>query len=572
MHKLYLALFFISIFLCSVFVSQNSYADSSNVVISQVQTGSLVADGSAYEELIEIFNNSDNDVEVTNLCLKYGGPEITSKTLACINDNISENGLHTFLPKRSVAVFVTQIFSDKNPSFGYDKIMSRGLADNDRWISLINGTTVLDTVEWGTNTNSTTAEGGMAAKLPIEGQLLQRKMITPDILQDTNNNFDDFESALPRTIYSYGSLYDIQDLCLNIDGIQETLPEGNKVDNTGKCLPIIIDVCKNIEGDQLTIPTNYLLDDENNCIVDVCLNLGGLQVILPNKYKLIDDKCMLDLLPLKITELLPDAEGNDIGGEFIEIHNPNNEVINLSFYLLLIGKENPKSYKFPENSFIEPNSSMVFYNNEISFILVNTSSQISIMSTDGTLIDKSSEYNDPKEGESWALIDNIWQYTNQPTPGEMNLPSITDILNKIVTATSILKPCKDGQYRSEETNRCRNIITDVADLVPCAEGQERNSATNRCRSITATLGDNDLKPCDPGQERNPDTNRCRNVVAEIPKADYTPEQTDNPSNNNMTWWIVSGIGILAIGYGVWEWRQDLIKLFKKIISFIRHNK
>ncbi len=51
--------------------------------------------------------------------------------------------------------------------------------------------------------------------------------------------------------------------------------------------------------------------------------------------------------------------------------------------------------------------------------------------------------------------------------------------NSIVPST--LKPCNIGQYRNPETNRCRNVATANVSFKPCAANQERNPATNRCR-------------------------------------------------------------------------------------------
>jgi hypothetical protein len=85
------------------------------------------------------------------------------------------------------------------------------------------------------------------------------------------------------------------------------------------------------------------------------------------------------------------------------------------------------------------------------------------------------------------------------------------------------------------------------------------------------LGGSDLAPCKAGQERNPDTNRCRNVVS-MPTAEYTPEQTTKGPNNYVLWWSLGGVGLVTIGYGIWEWRQELVKLFKKIISLLHRTK
>ena len=562
MHKLYLALFIFSVCLLSIFVGQNSYAISQNLVISQVQIGNV-----SNSRLIELYNNSDESIDITGWRLWQSSASDKTKN-ELIYFNTINTSVHLILNARSY-LFIGSAQLGLEADFSLDKGI--GLASGGHIYITDKDNKSIDRLSWGTKQGIDDNDEPKVISDDNNNYVLERKKIDDDIYQDTNNDANDFFDSDLREEYLYGSVYEVIDVCKNIDEIQVLVPEGFFLDINGDCVADIIDICPNIDGIQDELPIDKIIDSDGNCIfppIDICLNLDGLQVILPDKYKLINNKCMLDLLPINITEILPNAIGSDNGGEFIEIFNPNNETIDLSFYLLLIGKNNPKFYRFPNNSFIEPNNYLTFYNNEIYFTLVNTSSMVSILTADEQLVDETLIYNNPKEGESWALIDDIWQFTNQPTPGSFNLSSIVNIENKIIASTSILKPCKDGQYRSEETNRCRNIVTDVANLVPCAEGQERNPATNRCRTITAILGDSDLKPCGPGQERNPETNRCRNVIGDIPKADYAPEQTISLSNNSFTWWIFGGVGAVAIGYGVWEWRRELIKL----VLFLRHKK
>jgi hypothetical protein len=55
---------------------------------------------------------------------------------------------------------------------------------------------------------------------------------------------------------------------------------------------------------------------------DECPNLAGIQTTLPYGYKINGNDCDLDLLPLQLTEILPNATGSDSGHEYIEIYNP----------------------------------------------------------------------------------------------------------------------------------------------------------------------------------------------------------------------------------------------------------
>jgi len=564
MHKLFVALFFISIFLGSVFVVQNVGAVSNNVVIYQVQAGGAAnTDGfltaPATREFISIYNNSDQEVDITDWCLLNK----SDKPTVCFNSIASNIFLH--LPGYSYVTIASDNFAADNkyiPDFTYKTTNSTSgtiIANSDS-VKLIDANGILmDDISWDSSLT-----GGNLYQRNFES-LLSKKLIDTGSLTDFSKI-----STLVIPPNKMIEEFEVFDACKNIAGVQNTVPAGYLVNN-GVCSLPPVDICSNIDGVQTILPIGFMLDDKGYCIKDQCLNMDGLQLTVPDDYIYIADfGCMAKPLQLKISELLPNAIGSDEGNEFIEIFNPNSTEVNLLYYLLFVGPED-HFYSFPVGTIIKSGQYMKFSNDDIKFTLLNSSSFVRLKYIGDFLVDETS-YINPPEGQSWALIDDVWQYTNQLTPAAANLPMLVEADVLVIKSVSILKPCKDGQYRSEETGRCRNIISDVAELTQCAEGQERNPATNRCRSTTAVLSDSDLKPCDPGQERNPETNRCRNVVSEIPKADYAPEQTSVKTDDNTSWLIMAGIGAIAIGYGIWEWRTELLKAGKKVSSFLRRKK
>lgn len=141
----------------------------------------------------------------------------------------------------------------------------------------------------------------------------------------------------------------------------------------------------------------------------------------------------------------------------------------------------------------------------------------------------------------------------------------TNRCRSIALVGETLKPCSDGQYRSEETNRCRSIAeTAAATLRPCVEGQFRNPETGRCKKIAST--EDILTPCDSGWERNPDTNRCRKVrEAAMPTVPYAIEPLTKAANDSLGWWAFGGVAALAGGYAVWEWHHEVRRLIQKVI-------
>ncbi len=269
------------------------------------------------------------------------------------------------------------------------------------------------------------------------------------------------------------------------------------------------------------------------------------------------------LLPAIITELLPNAVGSDTGNEFIEIFNPNDEGdISLAGYQLAIGQSLEKVITLSEYV-LKAGEYKSFTNAELSYTLLNTSSRVSLKTNQGVVTNEVPAYNSPVEGESWALIDNTWQYTNQPTPGAVNIPRSADNEEQTAITTSTPKPCAPNQYRSTETNRCRLIaLTSSTTPTPCKEGQERNPDTNRCRAITLTT----TTQCKAGQERNPETNRCRNIK-QLSTANFGVKGASTKQQGGMGWYMwaaIAGVVLLVLGYAVWEWRDELRKMASAI--------
>ena len=547
MNRLYVfVLIFVSVII-SLLISQPAFAISPNVVISQIKAGN-----SSTSRLVEIYNNSNNSVDITGWCLKYSSPSNTSPyiNLGCFVN--ADSSVHVFIEAGSSA-----LLASTQTGLSADIVITEGLGTGTSGhVYLINNLGVeVDRVGWGTTAvNAETKPITLDSTKVIE----RRRDVVTDKLIDTDNNATDFTTSVLRTVYQYGAIYEVVDICGNIDGLQDKLPDGMKSDGSGSCIAH-----------------------------DECSNLSDIQALIPDGYKRgIDNICLLDLLPIKITEMLPNAIGTDDGNEFIELYNSNMVDIDLANYVMYIGTANAK-FNFPTGAHIHAGQYLTFSNDDIKYTLVNTTGKVMVRSVDDILIDETPIYEDSSDGMAWALIDDVWQYTDQPTPGSTNIASSiefdaeivvasnlapcavnqyrsleTNRCRLIVTSISTLASCKDGQYRSEETNRCRSIASDVTALTPCDEDQERNPATNRCRSISAVLASS-LVPCKEGQERNPATNRCRNVAGAMPLADYKPEQTNDPTNNYMILWSLAVVLLVAIIYGIWEWRHEVVGVFRK---------
>ena len=190
-----------------------------------------------------------------------------------------------------------------------------------------------------------------------------------------------------------------------------------------------------------------------------------------------------------------------------------------------------------------------------------------------------------QQGFAYALADDgSWQWTTTPTPNGASVITAPVVEAVVCTSGKYLNPdtgrcrtieeavnelaaCPEGQERNPVTNRCRSkVLAASATLTACGEGEERNPATNRCRSIAAAVAE--LLPCDEGYERNPATNRCRKVVAAVEGVATTPaqlvEQAKGTDWDAWTWGLVAVGATGAIGYGIYEWRHELLGFGQRV--------
>lgn len=214
-----------------------------------------------------------------------------------------------------------------------------------------------------------------------------------------------------------------------------------------------------------------------------------------------------------------------------------------------------------------------------------------IVTYPSSVVSYSDASSDTHKGQSWGLLNDVWQWT-QPSPAGANTAIIvttTDTTNdtgyvpcradqyrspetnrcrSIEAAATTPAPCDVGEYRNPDTGRCKKIASAASggsSLQPCDEGQYRNPETNRCKSIASQTSS--LTPCQPGWERNPDTNRCRKASTNVvPQADFAVENYQTRASQGLGWtaFVAVGAGILA--YAIWEWRHELAQLRRRLVA------
>lgn len=314
---------------------------------------------------------------------------------------------------------------------------------------------------------------------------------------------------------------------------------------------------------------------------------------------------------LRVVEILANAENCPPLDERIECHeyvklyNPSSETIDASVYRLRLGYGNQApgiANSIKLSGSIGPNSYKIVINRDDGDTLDITASggNVWLEDTYGLISYASTvqSYQDigdtAHKGHSWALDENVqawkWALPNPNGPNNFNFPMGMGSVGgdeltpcrpdqernpetnrcRLITSPD-LAPCAPGQYRNEETNRCRSLASTTSSLVPCAPNQIRSPETNRCRSLATEASA--LIPCMANQERNPETNRCRNKVgSDVPDAAFAVQPVKDSGKAFIGWWALGGIGIVALGYGAWEWRREMLAGIRKVATVFTSRK
>ena len=471
----------------------------------------LISKISQDKKYVEIYNPTNQNVDLTGWKIEYYAGSGTKTVGKIFKDEvILANGFFVLSNDKMLA---GAIKFDNN----------LGLAQNDGSVVLSRSDgSVADTVGWGNNSKS--------AGSPIKGgvKIVWRCFVGGNII-DSKNNSTDFLSSKG---------FDNQEI-----------------------VPYSRPNCKSPESKPE--PSKELNKCEGLKLSEIASNVDEqfIEIINSGEKTVITTGCKLTVGDSGVRENIGDIELNP--GEFLTIKIKNTNL------------------KLPK-----------------------TKGKVYLLDEAGSKID-SAEYERLAKSSSWSLIDDEWTQTFMITENSENIfKEYLDCQNgyernalgrcvkisvppievscpagqyrhpetrrcRKIEAAKTITPCKDGYYRSEETGRCRSIASAAAKtLKPCPEGQFRNSSTGRCKKIVST--DDIVKECPEGFERNPQTKRCRKIKsANMPAAGSATAEVKQVAGVTWGWWVFGGVSLLAVGYGVWQWRWEISQFVRKIRESIK---
>ncbi len=205
------------------------------------------------------------------------------------------------------------------------------------------------------------------------------------------------------------------------------------------------------------------------------------------------------LVAPEISELFPNPASpkTDDKDEYIELYNPNDQPFDLTGYQLEAGMTYSRGYTFTSGN-MDAKSYTIFPITDTKLQLSNTESQVRLLDKDKIIVNETASYADAPEGSAWSLINDKWQWTTTPTPGQAN--QLTEPI--IITKTS---------SKQAKTSKAASTPKKAA-----ASKTNANSTSQETPSDSEEL--NDQSPIHP--------------------------------------LVLAGVGLSAVGYALYEYRKD----------------
>lgn len=416
-------------------------AETMDIVISELQVRSSSA---ADQEFVELYNTTDQPIDVSRFKLQY-----KSATGATWTDKVT---LHGNLNAHSYYLMV----SDKYPnpptaqageSLGLDTFAA-GLSDSAGHVRLVHTNEELETVPivhdtlgWGSTANA--AEGNHPATAPGSGNILERQKNQDETYKDTDDNAADFAlSSAPTPTADPLYVVPVPEPELTPEPTPE--PDTSETPNPDPALAPDSTQTPTETPDETIAPTTTLAS------------------------------------PV-ITELLPNpaAPVTDDEGEYIELYNPNDQLLDLSGYKLQSGTSFSYSYTFGAVT-LSAHEYKAFYVSETSNILSNTAGQARLLNPNGATVSQADAYASADDGEAWAFINGAWQWTTNPTPNAANVlaapvlklagakttPKKTAPPKTPAKTTAKVAAAKTAKASSQKAAAERDIYEDPAEAPP----------------------------------------------------------------------------------------------------------
>lgn len=347
------------------------HADTPMLVITEVQTSNV----SLSEEFIEIYNATDNDIDLSDSAntgknawgLQFFSSSNVSSGAPDWTKTITPFMLSGVIPAHNYFLLASTGY--KPGDITADQTFSSRLSDDGGALQIVqvSGSTTIghDTVAWKKVSSGQSPPAGVFIS-PSKGGSLQRLPNEADMYTTEEGDLTEFVNE------TFITPKDIWQAPVITEPVPEETPEG----------------------------IDPIEDNPSSAAVD---NTG--------------------LEPPMITELLPNPALplKDETDEYIELYNPNDAPFDLKGYTLEVGTSTLKSFTFSSSTVLAPLDYQVFYSADTRLALTNTGSQVRLLDPADALLSETLPYTSAAEGAVWAFHNGSWQWSSQASPNTENI-------------------------------------------------------------------------------------------------------------------------------------------------------
>lgn len=172
---------------------------------------------------------------------------------------------------------------------------------------------------------------------------------------------------------------------------------------------------------------------------------------------------------IRLSEIMSNPEGLDIGREWIEVFNGSDQTVDLTSWSIVdkaMASDQTNQQLLPSGTNLEP---FGYYQFKLAgSILNNKDETVSLLWPNNQVVDSVDLAGPAPEGASWGLIETVWHWTSFPTPARPNqlvniAPSPATLSSKprstaasptiILNQSKVDKPTPVSKSPSPSTNR-----------------------------------------------------------------------------------------------------------------------
>lgn len=225
----------------------------------------------------------------------------------------------------------------------------------------------------------------------------------------------------------------------------------------------------------------------------------------------------------QLSEMLPNPASpqTDAADEYIELYNPNTAPFTLKGYTLQVGLTTVREFTFTNDEIMEPQAYVAYKVTDTKLPLVNSGSQVKLLDVNGEVVSSSDPYQTAGEGEAWALVDGMWQWTTTPTAGLANTITLAPVVQKPAAAAKAPKAAKAAKKSASKV---------------------KGTTSTKVKAKKATA------------KKKPKPAKA----AAVARSEDTPPRT--PIHTNV---LVAVAGV-ALLYGLYEYRHDISNKFHQL--------